>query len=75
MTIYLTYLTVPFFLISFEQQEVSNNAGGLILWPVKAVLPLGFILLFFQGLAELVKRIAALIGLVRIDTTYEAPLQ
>jgi len=42
---------------------------------VKAVLPLGFILLFFQGLAELIKRIAALTGLVRIDTTYEAPLQ
>ena len=75
VTVYLTYLTVPFFLISFQQQDYSNNAGGLILWPVKAVLPLGFILLFFQGLAELVKRIAALAGLVRVDTRYEAPLQ
>jgi len=75
VTLYLTYLTVPFFLISFHQQDVSNNAGGLILWPVKGVLPLGFILLFFQGVAELIKRIAALIGLVRVDTTYEAPLQ
>ncbi len=46
---YLSYLTVPFFITSFRQQEFSNNAGGLILWPVKAVLPLGFILLFFRG--------------------------
>jgi TRAP-type mannitol/chloroaromatic compound transport system permease small subunit len=75
VTFYLSYLTVPFFITSFQQQEFSNNAGGLILWPVKAVLPLGFILLFFQGAAELIKRIAALTGIVRVDTTYEAPLQ
>jgi len=75
VTFYLSYLTVPFFITSFQQQEFSNNAGGLILWPVKAVLPLGFILLFLQGAAELTKRIAALIGIVRIDTSYEAPLQ
>lgn len=75
VTIYLAYLTVPFALTSFQQQEFSNNAGGLILWPVKAVLPIGFIMLFFQGAAELVKRIAALVGLVRVDTKYEAPLQ
>ena len=75
VTFYLTYLTVPFFLTSFQQQEVSNNAGGLILWPVKGVLPLGFILLFFQGAAELVKRFAALSGVIRLETKYEAPLQ
>ena len=75
VTFYLSYLTVPFFVTSFQQQEFSNNAGGPILWPVKAVLPLGFILLFFQGAAELIKRIAALTGLVRVDTKYEAPLQ
>jgi len=75
VTFYLSYLTVPFFVTSFQQQEFSNNAGGLILWPVKGVLPLGFILLFLQGTAELTKRIAALIGIVRLDTTYEAPLQ
>ena len=75
VTFYLSYLTIPFFLTSFQQQEFSNNAGGLILWPVKAILPLGFILLFFQGVAELVKRIAALTGHLRVDTHYEAPLQ
>jgi TRAP-type mannitol/chloroaromatic compound transport system permease small subunit len=72
---YLTYLTWPFFVSSFESKEMSMNAGGLILWPAKALLPLGFALLFLQGLAELAKRIAALTGAMRIDTHYEAPLQ
>ncbi len=72
---YLTYLTLPFFLESFESKEMSMNAGGLILWPAKVLLPTGCILLFIQGLAELAKRIAALTGAIRIDTHYEAPLQ
>ena len=50
---YLTYMTFPFFLNSWNSQEVSSNANGLILWPVKAVLPIGFALLVLQGLAEL----------------------
>lgn len=73
--IFLTYLTIPFFLNSFELQEYSSNAGGLILWPAKLLLPIGFFLLTLQGLAELVKRIAALAGYVKVDTHYEAPLQ
>jgi TRAP-type mannitol/chloroaromatic compound transport system permease small subunit len=72
---YLTYLTWPFFLSSFQSKEMSMNAGGLILWPAKLLLPVGFALLFLQGLAELAKRIAALTGSMRIDTHYEAPLQ
>lgn len=72
---YLLYLTTPFFLQSWRLQEVSSNAGGLILWPVKLVLPLGFALLWLQGLAELIKRIAGLAGVVKVDTHYEAPLQ
>lgn len=72
---YLTYMTVPFFLNSWRLQEVSSNAGGLILWPVKLILPVGFLMLFLQGAAELAKRIAALAGVVNIDTHYEAPLQ
>lgn len=75
VTTYLIDLTWPFFLQSFRLQESSSNAGGLILWPAKAILPLGFALLWLQGLAELIKRVAALIGVVKIDTHYEAPLQ
>ncbi|MET0220282.1 MAG: TRAP transporter small permease subunit [Tardiphaga sp.] len=72
---YLTYMTLPFFWNSWQSQEVSSNAGGLILWPVKLILPLGFCMLLLQGIAELAKRIAALAGVVKIDTHYEAPLQ
>jgi len=75
VTAYLVYLTWPFFLNSFRSQEYSNNAGGLILWPIKAALPLGFSLLFLQGVSELIKRVAGLMGVVRLDTHYEAPLQ
>jgi len=72
---YLLYLTTPFFLNSWRLQETSSNAGGLILWPVKMILPLGFLLLLLQGIAELAKRIAGLAGIVKVDTHYEAPLQ
>jgi TRAP-type mannitol/chloroaromatic compound transport system permease small subunit len=46
----------------FSTGEVSNNTGGLILWPVWAMIPLGFGLLALQGLSELIKRIAILRG-------------
>jgi TRAP-type mannitol/chloroaromatic compound transport system permease small subunit len=72
---FLLYLTTPFFLNSWRLQETSSNAGGLILWPVKMILPLGFLMLLLQGFAELAKRIAALAGVVKLDTHYEAPLQ
>lgn len=55
--------------------EVSSNAGGLIRWPVKLLLPLGFVLIAFQGVSEIIKRIAALQGLIQIDAKYERPEQ
>ncbi len=73
--LYMTYLCTPFFVRSFQIGEMSNNAGGLILWPIKLVLPVGFALLALQGVSELIKRIAALNGDVTLDTRYEQPLQ
>ncbi|WP_185982874.1 TRAP transporter small permease subunit [Aureimonas mangrovi] len=72
---YLFSLCWPFFWRSFISGETSMNAGGLILWPAKAALPLGFGLLFLQGLSELIKRFAALAGLIELETKYEKPLQ
>ena len=72
---YLTYLSTPFFVRSLQLGETSNNAGGLILWPIKLVLPLGFALLTLQGVSELIKRVAALRGDLALDTHYEKPLQ
>ena len=73
--LYLAYLCTPFFVRSFQIGEMSNNAGGLILWPIKLALPLGFALLALQGASELIKRFAALGGEVKLDTHYEQPLQ
>ncbi|MFD2237688.1 TRAP transporter small permease subunit [Aureimonas populi] len=72
---YFFYLCWPFFWRSFTTGEVSMNAGGLPLWPAKAALPLGFGLLFLQGVSELIKRVAALRGLITLETKYEKPLQ
>lgn len=73
--IFLAWLCWPFFLISFEQGEMSQNASGLIRWPVKLILVAGFALLTLQGFSELIKRIASLAGVIAIDTKYEKPLQ
>lgn len=58
------WFSVPFFLQGYQSKEMSNNAGGLILWPVYALMPLGFFLLLIQGISELIKRIAFLRGLI-----------
>ena len=55
---------VPFFLRGFTSGEMSSNAGGLVRWPVYAMIPLGFGLLLLQGWSELIKRVAFLQGLI-----------
>ena len=56
------YLSWPIVMSKFASGEVSNNTGGLLLWPVWALIPIGFGLLTLQGLSELIKRIAILRG-------------
>ena len=53
---------VPYVLQSVRSGEMSNNAGGLILWPAKALLLAGFALLTLQGLSEIIKKIAVITG-------------
>ena len=55
-------LSWSFFLQAFNSGEMSQNAGGLIRWPAYALIPAGFTLLLFQGLSELIKRLAFLQG-------------
>lgn len=71
----LAYLSWPFFHQAYAVGEVSSNAGGLIRWPIKFVIPAGFVLLALQGVSEVIKRIAALKGYVVIDAKYERPTQ
>jgi TRAP-type mannitol/chloroaromatic compound transport system permease small subunit len=74
-TIIIGWMSWPIFVDSFTSGEVSNNAGGLIRWPVKLFMPLGFGLLALQGLSEIIKRIAALTGHRALIAKYEKPLQ
>jgi len=64
----ILWFGIPFFLNGYRSGEVSSNAGGLILWPVYAMLPLGFGLLLLQGISELIKRLAFLQGLIEDPT-------
>lgn len=68
MCITVLYLGVPFFLQGYHSNEMSSNAGGLILWPVYLLMPVGFALLMLQGVSELIKRIAFLQGLIEDPT-------
>jgi TRAP-type mannitol/chloroaromatic compound transport system permease small subunit len=58
----MLYLSVPYFVRSYESGEVSSNAGGLLIWPAKGLILLGFISLGFQWLSELIKRVAIMRG-------------
>src|SRR3954452_5743721 len=71
----LSYLSWPFFYQAYAVGELSSNAGGLVRWPIKFVVPAGMVLLALQGVSEVIKRIAALKGYVMIDAKYERPVQ
>jgi len=71
----LVYFTWPWFVESWQIDEGSSNAGGLVRWPVKLLLPLGFTLMALQGISEIIKRVAALTDRQRSRFTYEKPLQ
>ncbi len=71
----MVYLTWPFFLSMYQSGEMSSNAGGLIRWPAMLLLPVGFALMFIQGLAEVIKRLLYVGGVIKLDIHYEKPLQ
>jgi TRAP-type mannitol/chloroaromatic compound transport system permease small subunit len=71
----LVYFTWPWFVESWRINEASSNAGGLVRWPVKLLLPVGFTLMALQGVSEIIKRIAALQGKDRLQYDYETPQQ
>jgi len=62
MAVVIGWLSWPLVADSYMRHEMSGDAGGLLRWPVKLLIPVGFALLALQGLSELVKRIAWLTG-------------
>lgn len=71
----IAYMSWPIFTDSWLGDEMSSNAGGLVRWPFKILLPIGFALVTLQGLSEIIKRAAALHGDVKLDIQYERPVQ
>ncbi len=63
MALYLLWLSWPMVWDAYVRHEISADAGGLVRWPVKLLIPAGFLLLSLQGVSELIKRVAFLQGL------------
>jgi TRAP-type mannitol/chloroaromatic compound transport system permease small subunit len=64
MAVAITVLSWPVFVDAYQSSEVSTNAGGLLIWPGRLMVPAGFFLLVLQGVSEMIKRIAFLRGLI-----------
>ncbi len=64
ISVYMMWSSWPIFMNAWNSGEVSASAGGLIRWPARLLVPMGFFLLTLQGLSELVKRSATLMGLI-----------
>src|SRR3954465_3805716 len=64
MTLFIMWLSWPIFMNAWTSGEISGSAGGLIRWPARLLVPVGFFLLSLQGVSELIKRIAYLRGLI-----------
>jgi len=76
MSLIIMYLSWPLFIESYTRHEISGDAGGLLRWPVRLLVPVGFFLLSLQGLSELIKRIAFLKGLIPDPLEkHEVPLE
>lgn len=62
MALLLVWTSWDFFLKSYERGEQSTNAGGLVQWPIKAIIPIAFALLFLQAVSEVIKRVGIMTG-------------
>ena len=63
MAIAIMLLSWPVFIHALQSDEMSNSAGGLIVWPARLMIPAGFLLLIVQAISELIKRVGFLRGL------------
>ena len=62
MAVIIIVLSWPVFVTTFQSGEMSNSAGGLIVWPARLMVPAGFALLVLQAVSELIKRAGFLLG-------------
>jgi TRAP-type mannitol/chloroaromatic compound transport system permease small subunit len=60
----MAWMMVPYTLAAIRSGQISTNAGGLLIWPARAIMAGGFILLVLQGISEIIKKIAVMRGLI-----------
>ena len=75
MAIIIGWMSIPMVVNSIRIWEHSSDPGGLLRWPIKIVIPIGFILLAIQGVAEIIKKYAVATGVRAPGKAYERPVQ
>jgi TRAP-type mannitol/chloroaromatic compound transport system permease small subunit len=71
----IAWLGIPMVRNSIHINEMSSDPGGLLRWPVKIMIPIGFALLALQGIAEIIKKTAVALGIREPGKAYERPVQ
>ena len=69
----MAWMLVPYTFDAYRIGQISTNAGGLIIWPARALLAAGFILLIFQAVAEIIKKVAIIRGLIEDPHPFHSP--
>jgi TRAP-type mannitol/chloroaromatic compound transport system permease small subunit len=75
MAILIAWMSIPMVVNSFKIMEHSSDPGGLLRWPIKIMVPIGFLLLALQGVAEIIKKTAIALGIREPAKLYERPVQ
>jgi len=75
MALIIAWMSIPMVVNSFRIWENSSDPGGLLRWPIKIVIPVGFVLLAIQGVAEIIKKYAIATGVREPGKAYERPVQ
>jgi TRAP-type mannitol/chloroaromatic compound transport system permease small subunit len=75
MAVIIAWLSIPMVVNSIKIWEHSSDPGGLLRWPIKIMIPLGFVCLAIQGVAEIIKKYAVATGLREPGKHYERPVQ
>src|SRR6185436_12512371 len=75
MAVLIAWMSIPAVINSYRIMEHSSDAGGLLRWPIKIMIPIGFALLALQGVAEIIKKFAVATGVREPGKAYERPVQ
>jgi len=75
MALLIAWMSIPAVINSYRITEYSSDAGGLLRWPIKIMIPIGFALLALQGVAEIIKKLAVATGRREPGKAYERPVQ